>query len=240
MTPQEAAAAKEAAANFAVENFVKPGMRLGLGSGTTAAFAVRALARRFKTEALELCGIVSTSTETAALARSLGISLQDDLTPDITPIDVTIDGADDVDSSFNLIKGGGGALLREKIVAKATLREVIIVDETKFTDVLGVIFPLPVMIAPYGWEITKSTVEKVAGRASNLRKTAAGDPFVSNDGLYCLDLEKGPIPHPALLEQRILSITGVVDVGLFVNIAKNVVIGHADGRVTQPEQKRSL
>ncbi len=234
MTPQEASAAKEAAANYAVAKFVQPGMRLGLGSGTTSAFAVKALARRIQAESLTLAGIVSTSQETANLARSLGIELSDNLIPGICPLDVTIDGADDVDAGFSLIKGGGGALLREKIVAKATTKEVIIVDQTKFSQVLGTIFPLPVMIVPYGWEITKALVEKTCSRPSTLRKTGSGDTFISNDGLYCLDVDKAPIPNPAELEALINEITGVVDVGLFIDIAKNVVIGHTDGTVSEP------
>jgi len=233
MTPQEASVSKEAAANYAVANFIHSGDRLGLGSGTTAAFAVHALAKRIKTESLTLAAIVSTSTETAALARSLGIELQDDLTPNIIPLDVTIDGADDVDKNFQLIKGGGGALVREKIVAKATLREVIVVDEHKVTDVLGTIFPLPIMIVQYGWEVTKAKIEEVVGREAVLRTNADGKTFISNDGLFALDVAKGPIPDPAALEKAILSITGVVDVGLFINIAKNVVVGYPDGHAAE-------
>jgi ribose 5-phosphate isomerase A len=232
MTPENAS--KEAAAKYAVAKFVKPGIRLGLGSGTTAAFAVYALANRIKTEGLELNVVVSTSDETAALARSLGITVEDNLTPRICPLDVTIDGADDVDKSFNLIKGGGGALLREKIVAKSTEREVIIIHKSKFNEVLGTIFPLPIMIVPYGWEVTKSKVDTVTGRASIVRKNQDGTVFISDDGLYCLDVEKHAIPFPAMLEKQIQAVTGVVDVGLFVGIAKNVIIGHPDGTASEP------
>jgi ribose 5-phosphate isomerase A len=235
MTPLEAAAAKEAAATYAITKFVRPGIKLGLGSGTTAAFAVKALAKRIAAENLTLAGIVSTSEETAHLARSLGITVHDNLTPEIIPIDVTIDGADDVDPYFNLIKGGGGALLREKIVAKATLVEVIVVDESKTSDVLGTIFPLPIMIVPYGWEITKALIERTVGRASVVRKCADGSVFVSNDGLYCIDVAKGSIIDPPTLERQLNDIVGVVEVGIFVNIARNIVIGHADGRVTEPK-----
>jgi ribose 5-phosphate isomerase A len=234
MTPQQAASAKETAANYAVTKFVKTGMRLGLGSGSTAAFAVRALAKRIAEEQIALTSIVSTSTETAALARSLGIELSDNLTPAVCPIDVTIDGADEVDAQFNLIKGGGGALLREKLVAINTHQEVIIIDETKFDTLLGNIHPLPVMIVPYGWELTKVSVEKECGRCSVLRLTSSGSVFVSNDGLYCLDVATGTIADPSSLEQRINAITGVVDVGLFVGLAKNIVIGYSDGSVKEP------
>jgi ribose 5-phosphate isomerase A len=234
MNSEEAAIAKKAAANYAVTKFIQPGMRVGLGSGSTAAFAVQALAARMKSESLVLTSLVSTSDETAQLARSLGLTVEDHLLVEKCPIDVTIDGADEVDGLFSLIKGGGGALLREKIVAKSTLREVIVVDQSKYVETLGTTFPLPVMVIPYGFEITKYRVEEACSRLSEIRKNKDGSVFVSNDGLYCLDVSPGPIYEPDLLEELLNAITGVVEVGLFVNIAKNVVIGRADGTVLEP------
>jgi ribose 5-phosphate isomerase A len=234
MTPEQAANAKKAAAYYAVAKFVQPGMRLGLGSGSTAAFAVRALADRLNKEKFHLASVVSTSMETAALALSLGIDVQNNLTQDVRPIDLTIDGADEFDIDFCLIKGGGGALVREKLVACASRQEVIVVDETKAGVELGHLSPLPVMIVPYGWEITKKAVETVCGRTSTLRTTANGALFLSDDSLYCLDVVKGAIPSPGVLEEAIKKITGVVDVGLFVNLCDNVVVGYADGSVLEP------
>jgi ribose 5-phosphate isomerase A len=225
--------AKEVAARYAVQRFVEKGMALGLGSGSTAAFAVRALADRIAKENLSFRHIISTSNDTAKLARSLGIDVQNDLSPDIGLLDVTIDGADEVDDNLTLIKGAGGAAVREKLVASRTKREVIIVDPSKKVTTLGFRHPLPVIIIPYAWEITKQRVEAICGRPANLRALPDRSPFISDDHLYTLDVTTGPIPNPGELQSQLKAITGVVDTGLFVGMAAFAVIGDDAGNIQE-------
>ena len=222
---------KEIAARYAVNHFVSSGMKIGLGTGSTAAYAVEALAERIRTDGLALGRLVATSDETEQLALFHGMSAGQELTPAVGWLDVTIDGADEVDGDLNLIKGGGGALMREKLVAVRTLREVIIVDEGKVSAQLGEKHALPVMIVPSAWETTADRVEQVCGACPKLRQTPTGEPFVSDDGLYCLDVETGAIKDPAVMESRIKGLTGVVDVGLFIGLAHTVVVAMADGSV---------
>lgn len=225
--------AKEAAARYAVERFIAGGMALGLGSGSTAAYAVVALADRIARENLSFRCIVSTSYDTARLARSLGITLQDDLTSDFGLLDVTIDGADEVDGDLTLIKGGGGALLREKLVASSTKREVIIVDPSKKVATLGLKHPMPVVVVPYAWQTTQKRVEAICGRPAKLRTLPDGSPFISDDHLYTLDVATGPITNAGDLERRLKAVTGVVDTGLFVGYAAFVVIADGEGDIQE-------
>jgi ribose 5-phosphate isomerase A len=227
---------KEIAARYAVNNFVLPGMSVGLGTGSTAAYAVAALAERVRAESLILGKLIATSNETEELALFHGLTLEHELTAHLGMLDVTIDGADEVDHDMNMIKGGGGALLREKLVAAQTKREVIIVDAGKVAKTLGLIHTLPIMIVPYGYEATASRIETVIGRKPILRQTHTGDTFISDDGLYCVDVPLGEIRHPAKLEASLKSLTGVVDVGLFVGLAHTLVIAETDGRVTVKER----
>ncbi|HEX5323331.1 MAG TPA: ribose-5-phosphate isomerase RpiA [Capsulimonadaceae bacterium] len=233
MTAVPPMSAKEVAARYAVEEFVESGMALGLGSGSTAAFAVRALADRIAREKLSFRCMISTSHETAKLARSLGIEVQDNLAKDFGLLDVTIDGADEIDDHLTLIKGGGGAALREKLVAASTKREVIIVDPSKKVAILGLKHPLPVLIIPYAWDITKQKVEAICGRATNLRTLPDGSPFISDDQLYTLDVVTGPIPNAGALQNQLKAVTGVVDTGLFVNMAAFAVIGDDAGNIQE-------
>jgi len=233
MTVVPPSSAKEIAARYAVERFVASGMALGLGSGSTAAYAVHALADRIAKEKLSFRCIVSTSYDTARLARSLGIEVQDDVTSDFGLLDVTIDGADEVDDNLTLIKGAGGAAVREKLVASRTKREVIIVDPSKKVSTLGLKHPLPVIIIPYGWEITQQRVEAICGRPANLRALPDGSPYISDDHLYTLDVTTGPIPDAAELQRRLKEVTGVVDTGLFVEMAAFAVIGDSDGNIQE-------
>ena len=225
--------AKEAAARYAVERFIAGGMALGLGSGSTAAYAVVALAERIARENLSFRSIVSTSYDTAKLARSLGIALQDDLTVGFGLLDVTIDGADEVDNDLTLIKGGGGALLREKLVAASTKREVIIVDPSKRVSPLGLKHPLPVVVVPYAWQTTRKRVEEICGREAALRTLPDGSPFISDDHLYTLDVATGPIPDAPALDRRLKEVTGVVETGLFVGCAAFVVIADSAGNIEE-------
>lgn len=217
-------ALKRAAAKAAVA-LVQDGMVVGLGTGSTAAFAVEALARRFR-EGLRFVGI-PTSERTAAQAREAGLPLT--TFAEHRQIDLTIDGADEVErDSLNLIKGLGGALLREKIVAAASHRLAIVVDEGKLVDRLGARAPVPVEVVPFGVEATRYALEAL-GASVRQRLTPAGEPFVTDGGNVILDCIFGSIAGPARLEERIRRVVGVVECGLFIGRADQVFVGGARG-----------
>jgi ribose 5-phosphate isomerase A len=201
-------------------------MTVGLGTGSTAAFFISALAERIRTEQLAI-RCVATSRGSETLAAKFGITTLP-LAPDTLP-DLTIDGADEADPQLHLIKGGGGALVREKLVASSSGEMVVIVDESKFVPVLGT-FPLPVGIFPFGWQTTRTRVEKAFGIVPMLRG-GEKTPFVTDDDLYILDLPCVAIPDPASYQARLREIVGVAEVGLFVNIAQRLLIGHENGHV---------
>jgi ribose 5-phosphate isomerase A len=205
---------------------VEPEMVIGLGTGTTAALALRALKERMT--AGELGGIVGipTSNGTKKLARELGIPLT--TLQDHPDVDLTIDGADEVDGVLNLIKGGGGALLREKIVAQSSRRVAIVVDDTKLSTTLGEKHDLPVEVVPFGWKPESRFVEAVGGRP-RLRVAEDGEPFVTDNGNLILDCAFGSIGDPAGLEAELRTRAGIVEVGLFVGLATDLVIGGPDG-----------
>ncbi len=218
-------AMKRAAAERAAAE-ARDGMILGLGSGSTAAFAVAAIAARVAA-GLRVVGI-PTSDQTAALARRLGVPLTDFAAHG--QIDLTIDGADQVErGTFNLIKGGGGALLREKIVASASRRMIVIVDETKLVDRLGARTPLPVEIVPFGFEVTLARLAAL-GSAAVLRRADA-DAFISAGGNYIADCRFAAIADAAALQAQIDAIVGVVESGLFVGLASTVFVGRPGGGV---------
>jgi len=217
-------ALKRAAAEAAVK-LVEDGMVVGLGSGSTAAFAVEALARRFR-QGLRFVGI-PTSERTAAQATSLGIPLT--TFAEHRLIDLTIDGADEVErGTLNLIKGLGGALLREKVVAAASRRLAIIVDGAKLVDRLGTQAPVPVEVITFGLEATRATLEAL-GATARLRLAETGEPFVSDGGNRIIDCGFGAIADPARLEERIGRIVGVVESGLFISRADPVFVADATG-----------
>ncbi|MFZ1726611.1 MAG: ribose-5-phosphate isomerase RpiA [Albidovulum sp.] len=223
--------AKFAAAQRAV-GFVQDGMRVGLGTGSTAAFMVRALAERVRSEGLRITG-VPTSTRTADLARELGITV---VTLDEAKwLDLTIDGTDEFDSDLNLIKGGGGAHLQEKIVATASDQMIVIADAAKKVAQLGA-FPLPIEVIRFGWQTTKALVEEllvsldVLGQTSTLRLNKA-EPFVTDEGNYVLDLHLQRIGNARQLAMVLNQVPGVVENGLFIDICDLVIVGHGDGRV---------
>ena len=221
---------KQYAAERAV-SYLKDGMTVGLGTGSTAAFAIHALGRRFQSETLTL-RCVATSQESEDLARTYGIPFVS-LAEITDGFDVTIDGADEVDPQFRLIKGGGGALVREKIVAYATRSEIIIVDPSKVQPALGA-RPLPVAILPFAWEWTQARLEETFGVPAPRRPRPGGEPFLTDDGLYLLDMAFGaPLPSPDTLEARLKAIVGVVESGLFVGLCQRLIVGHADGRVEE-------
>jgi ribose 5-phosphate isomerase A len=215
---------KRAAAQAAVQ-LVEQDMIVGLGTGTTAAFAIEALARRYR-EGLRFVGI-PTSRRTAAQATAAGIPLTS--FAEHLQIDLTIDGADEVErGTLNLIKGLGGALLHEKIVAAASRRLAIIVDGTKLVDRLGTHTPVPVEVVGFGLEATKAALE-VLGASARLRLSPSGQAFVTDSGNRIIDCDFGSIADPARLEQRIRHVIGVVESGLFISRADPVFVADADG-----------
>jgi ribose 5-phosphate isomerase A len=213
---------KRLAAAKALE-LVTPGMRLGLGTGTTAAHFVELLATRVAKGLDVVC--VPTSERTRALAGLHAIPLTSiDASPEL---DLTVDGADEFDPEMRLIKGGGGALLREKIVAMASKRMIVIADSSKLVAVLGK-FPLPVEVNVFGLEATRRMILAAAKACGcdgevRLRKTPVGQAFVSDNGHYIVDCYFGAIPAPERLADRLVAIPGVVEHGLFIGIAKAVI-----------------
>ncbi|HUL10273.1 MAG TPA: ribose-5-phosphate isomerase RpiA [Candidatus Acidoferrum sp.] len=214
---------KRAAALRAIAE-VRDGMVVGLGSGSTAAFALEGLAERVA-DGLRIVGI-PTSDATAALACRLGIPLAS--FERHRRVDLTIDGADQVElGTLNLIKGLGGALLREKIVAAASARLIVAIDESKLVDRLGGRTALPVEIVPFGWQTTIDRLTAL-GCAPQLRRTG-GQPFTTDGGNYIADCAMREIPDPAALETRLSSVVGVVETGLFIGMAAAIVVGRPAG-----------
>jgi ribose 5-phosphate isomerase A len=214
---------KRQAARLGVES-VLDGMVVGLGTGSTASWAVRLLGERVAA-GLSIQG-VPTSEATARLATEVGIPLVD--FESIWGIDLTLDGADEVDSELNLIKGGGGALLREKIVAAASKELIILVDPTKLVPRLGEHFPLPVEVTPFGWQQTARHLAAV-GCQPKMRMTGAR-PYLTDNGNHILDCRfPGGIENPGRTESAIDRIPGVVDTGLFVRMTRCVIVGYPDG-----------
>jgi len=230
MTSDEPLNLKRIVAEKAVDDHIEDGMVVGLGTGSTAAYAIRRVGELVKNGFKITC--VATSVQTEVLAAEVGIKV----VPlcDVKHVDVTIDGADEVDPDLQLIKGLGGALLREKIVAAATIKEVIIVDETKIVEKLGTRSPLPVEVIPYGHSKTAYALEK-QGCKAELRMTN-GEIFTSDCGNYIYDCRFESIEKPFFLESRIDVIPGVVENGLFLNTASVVLVSHADGTITKMEK----
>ena len=228
MNAFSAEAMKRAAAAAALAA-VRPGMRLGLGTGSTAAHFVELLGERVAAGLDVIC--VPTSERTRAQAESFAIRLS---TLDETPqLDLTVDGADEFDDARRLIKGGGGALLREKIVAAASRQMIVIADATKQVSTLGA-FPLPVEIDRFGARSTRLQIERSArdlGLAGDLtpRAAATGGPFITDGGHYIVDCAFGAIPEPEALAARLVAIPGVVEHGLFIGLASAILIAGADG-----------
>jgi ribose 5-phosphate isomerase A len=220
-------ALKRAAALEAVE-YVKDGMVVGLGTGSTAKHMVLALGEKVKA-GMTLRG-VPTSHETAALARQSGITLID--SDNRWVIDVAIDGADQVDPGFNLIKGGGGALLKEKIVAASAKQFIVLVDYTKQVPVLGGSFPLPIEIIPFGWGSTAREIETLTNSRVALRERN-GAPFKTEAGNLIVDVYLARIDHPRDLEIALNQIPGVVETGLFVGRTDLLIVGTPHGTETR-------
>lgn len=213
---------KRLAAEKAVE-LVQDGMKVGLGTGSTAFFAIEAIGRLVK----DGCRILAVPTSVASekQARELGIPLA--TLEEAGTLDMTIDGADEVDANLDLVKGMGGALLREKIVAYSTRMEVIVVDDSKIVAKLGTKFPLPVEVVPFSHGRTKTFMEALGCRA----ELRGGDvPFITDNGnyIYHLHFERG-IKDPRELQRKLKDIPGVVETGLFLNMAKKVIVASESG-----------
>ena len=226
-SPQDEA--KRAAAAKAIESFLQDGMTIGLGSGTTSRFFVRILGERVK-DGLRVVGVPS-SKSTGELAQEVGIPLAD--LNDVEQLDLTIDGADEIDAKGRMIKGGGANLLWEKIVASASRKMVAIVDESKKVQRLGR-FPLPIEVVPFAWRSTERHLENLFKRNgyADVRIDVRGGtekPLITDSGHYLLDCHLQAIADPESLALNLNQIPGVVEHGLFIGIATNAAVGKADG-----------
>jgi len=221
-------AQKRAAAARAID-FVRPGMRIGLGTGSTASHFIELLGGRVRS-GLDIVG-VPTSEATRALAARVGIPLTTlDDGPDL---DLTVDGADEIAPDLTLIKGGGGALLREKVVASASARMVVIADESKWVTTLGR-FPLPIEIVPFGAAATRRAVEAAAAAAgcvgkAELRMAKNGHAFVTDGGHWLLDARLQRIADPQALADRLAAVPGVMEHGLFIGLARTAIVAGSNG-----------
>ena len=209
---------------------VKDGMKVGLGTGSTAAWFVRHLAEMMRNDGLRIQA-AATSVQTATLAMELGIKIKS--LDELGWLDVTVDGTDEFDGQFNLLKGGGGALLREKIVACASDRMAVIADFTKDVTNLGK-FPLPVEVIPFGIECSSTLIERALSelgyqRAKPMLRERGGSVFVTDEGNHIFDLHLDIIIDPTVLSQTLNDIPGVVENGLFLNKCDTVIIGFEDG-----------
>ncbi len=220
---------KRAAARGALERYVKSGMMLGLGSGSTAELFVEELAQEIKSGTLTGITGVATSDEIEKLARRGGITMAK--LDDINGLDVTVDGADEVEPvSLGVTKGRGGALLREKLVAVASRLEIIIADESKLVTALGEKMPIPVEVIPFGWHHTAARLRALGCEPTlRLKDPSKGTPFMSDGQNYILDCRFGPITDPLGLAAAIKSMVGVVEHGLFLGIAGRVIIAAQSG-----------
>jgi ribose 5-phosphate isomerase A len=218
---------KQQAAERAVE-LVVPGMIVGLGTGGTALYAVRRIGALIRARVLRDIVAVPTSVATGTEARRLGISLLDDARSG--PADITIDGADEIDPELDLIKGRGGALLGEKIVAQSSRRLVIVADETKLSPALGTLRPLPVEVVPFGWRSQMEYLHTLVPEAQvSLRTMPDGPPFVTDQGNFILDCATGPIERPRELAAQLQARAGVVAHGLFLDLATDVIVAGPGG-----------
>jgi ribose 5-phosphate isomerase A len=216
---------KQQAAEHAV-SFVKPGMVVGLGTGSTAKFATRRIAELLRTRQLRDIVGFATSRATWEEARGLGIPLLGEEMP--RGIDLTIDGADEVDPTLNLIKGGGGALLREKIVAQASRRVIITVDNSKLSPRLGTHRAVPVEVLAFGWRSQFRFLESLDARVT-VRQNADGSQFVTDSGNMILDCDFGPLADPAGLADSLSRRAGIVEHGLFLGLATDLIVAGPEG-----------
>lgn len=228
---------RKRAAGLEACKYVRPGMCLGLGTGSTVRYALDGIARLHQAGA-SLVGI-PTSKRTEDEARRLGIPLT--TLAERPEVDLTIDGADEIDPGLNLIKGGGGALLREKVVAAASRTVVIIADDSKYVPVLGSRFAVPVEIVAFAQAPIARRLQALG--ANPVLRAKDGEPYVTDNGNPVLDAKFASIPHPADLERTVKSVPGVVEVGIFTNLATRAILGTHSGVKTvkplEPSAKRA-
>ena len=225
---------KVVAAEYAVDNFIQSGMLVGLGFGSTAIHAVHRIAKLIKEQNLSSITAVACSKFTEEVAISLGIPLID-FKPD-TKIDITIDGADEVDPELNLIKGGGGALTREKIVAQISRREIIVIDHSKYSEQLGTYWAVPVEVISFGWQTQEHYLQSL-GAKTRLRFQQNGDPFISDQNNLIIDADFGLITEPYVLAEELKRRSGIVEHGLFINLATDVIIATKEGIIQKTHEK---
>jgi ribose 5-phosphate isomerase A len=213
-------------AGFHAAEFVESGMVVGLGTGSTTEYALRRIAQMLKAD--ELAGIVGipTSIRTEKLARELDIPLAGFETHQ--KIDLTIDGADEVDAGLNLIKGGGGALLREKVVAQASRRNIIIIDDSKLVAKLGTGWALPIEVIPFARSMEEGFLSTIGGNVT-LRKNDDGSPYKTDQNNVILDADFGPMDDPFRLAAQLNERAGIVEHGLFLNLATDVIVAREGG-----------
>lgn len=224
-TQPDTQALKQRAGEFAA-GLVESGMVLGLGTGSTAIFATRRISARIQSGELQNIAAIPTSLATQAAAETLGIPLT---TFAAHPhIDMTIDGADEIDPAFNLIKGGGGALLREKIVAQTTQRLVIVADESKRSAQLGTRWAVPIEVIPFGWH-SQAAFLQALGAQIRLRRQADGTPYATDQRNLILDCDFGKIANARALAQTLNQRAGIVEHGLFIGLAQDLIIAGTAG-----------
>lgn len=224
--PEDLTPYKRQAAEYAVEKFVESGMVIGLGHGSTAVWAVRRIAELVRSSELHDITCVPCSLAVERDARELGLSLI--VLDGTSRVDVTIDGADEASNDLNVIKGGGGALLREKVVGQATERYVIVADVSKRSPVLGSHWPVPVEVIPFALGVHRRFLESLGGRPA-LRRTPSQQPFKTDQGNFILDCAFGPISNPRDLAARLAAHAGVVEHGLFLDMVTDLIIAGPDG-----------
>ncbi len=207
---------------------ISPGMTFGLGTGSTVKWLIEELQDRFPKNAN--LTVVPTSEQSARLARQAGWQIKE--LNEVERLELTIDGADEADPSGNLIKGGGGALLREKLVAAASDKLVIIADPTKLVEKLGK-FPLPVEVIPFGYRQVQRKIKEQFGVAGMQLRSKGEEPFVTDSGNFILDVEFGVIDDPAALDKALQIIPGVVETGLFVGMVHSLIHTRPDGGITE-------
>ena len=223
LTPQESQ--KKAAAEKAVD-YIKSGMILGLGTGSTFVYALNKIAHLINKGELKNIAGIPTSKKTEKLAIELGLSLT--TLSEQPKIDLTIDGADEVDNNLNLIKGGGGALLREKIIAQTSDRNIIIVDESKLSENLGQKWAVPVEIIPFAFEVEKKFLESI-GAVTKLRREKNGEIYITDEGNYIIDANFGIIDNPTNLAVMLESRAGIVEHGLFIDTTALLIVSTVNG-----------
>lgn len=216
---------KMLAAVKAVE-FVEDGMVVGLGTGATTQYAILEIVKRIKDGSLKDLACIPSSSQTESFSKELGIELSN--FEDSLKIDINIDGADEVDSELNLIKGGGGALLREKVLAQASKRNIVVVDESKISSQLGTNWPVPIEVLPFAWRLESKFVESI-GATVDLRRDESGDVYITDQNNYILDCNFGPIQNLNELSEKFCSRAGIIEHGLFLKTTTDLIVGSDDG-----------